>query len=343
MGKLLYYDGSIAVCDFEVGERSDEKAVRLLLGADASAPNPEKHVRPLLECWGMPVRFSTLLLDDREKAAIFARADLRKLKSLGITIEDGSIAPVMEFVTSSTLRLVASVPQTTRQVGEVALFLQYLAKLYLLANGDRRHASMLPDIKMGTYELAFDADMPDLFFFALTNCILPVPATFDINKAEPSQKDGYTKIPVKISYKGMLRFPNDKNGLFVLPADEFELKRLAASYLLASLVNYCSTTPFDVDPETLGIMRSSRNTFASTLADFLIEGKVGACPHCGRPVFMPRKSSKPFCGQAHQTRYNEKARQMLNRGASVDEVSDAFPHIRYGTISGWLPMKGPKS
>lgn len=87
-------------------------------------------------------------------------------------------------------------------------------------------------------------------------------------------------------------------------------------------------------------MRSGRNTFASTLADLLIEGKVGACPHCGRPVFMPRKSSKPFCGQAHQTRYNEKARRMLDRGASVDEVSDAFPHIKYATISGWLPIGG---
>ena len=136
----------------------------------------------------------------------------------------------------------------------------------------------------------------------------------------------------------MLRFPDDESGLFVLPADEFGMKRLAASYLLASLVNYCSSTPFDIDPETLGLMRSSRNTFASALADLLIEGKVGACPHCGRPVFMPRKSSKPFCGQAHQTRYNEKARKMLGRGASVDEVSDAFPYIKYGTISGWLPM-----
>ena len=54
MGKLLYYDGSIAVCDFEVGEHSDEKAVRLLLGADTSAPDAEKHVKPLLECWGIP-------------------------------------------------------------------------------------------------------------------------------------------------------------------------------------------------------------------------------------------------------------------------------------------------
>lgn len=34
---------------------------------------------------------------------------------------------------------------------------------------------------------------------------------------------------------------------------------------------------------------------------------------------------------------------MLDCGAGVDEVADAFPHIRYGTISGWLPMDGPKS
>lgn len=158
----------------------------------------------------------------------------------------------MEFTSATSLRLVASVPQTTRRIGEVALFLQYLAKLHLLASGDRRHAPMLPDIKTEADALALDADMPDLFFFALTNCILLVPAAFDIDKAEPGKEDGYTRIPVKVSYEGMLRFPDDGSGLFVLPADEFEMKRLAASYLLASLVNHCSSTPFDVDPETLG-------------------------------------------------------------------------------------------
>ena len=340
MGKLRYYDGSIAVCDFEIGENDDAKAVELLLGIDADSPKMEKDIKPLLECWGIPQQFSSKLLSQAEKGLIMTRADSAKLKELGISLEDNEINPVMRFSSSTCLRLVASIPRTVSRIRDVSLFLQYLAKLHLLASGDLKQESLLPDARLEATTIAFDANLPDLFFFALAGCTLPVPAYFDIDAASPSDQEGYTAMPVRIGYNEMLRFPGEEDGLFVLPSDDFQLKRLVAAYLLSSLVNYCSTMPFGVNPSTLELMRNESSTFASALADFAIERKIGSCPLCGRPVFMPRKTSKPFCRQSHQTRYNEKARKMLGKGASVDEVSDAFPYIRYGTISGWLPIGG---
>jgi len=344
MGKLLYNDGILAVCDFEIGENDDEKAVRLLIGIDESSPDMEKHVKPLLECWDIPVLLIDLPFSDKEKASILARASAKRLKSLGVTVEGGSISPMVQFPTSTTLRLVTSVPHTVSRIRDVAKLLQFLARLYLLADGDTRHAEMLPNAKIESDALELDVELPDLLFIALTGCVLPTPASFDVDGAEPGDHEGFTLVGTKIPYDRMHRYPADgENDLFILPADALELKRMVAVYLLSSFVNYCSAAPFSVDLESLRLVRSNSSTFASTLADFAIAGKIGACPYCGRPVFMSRKTSKPFCRQSHQTRYNESARQMLNRGADVDEVADAFPHIRYGTISGWLPMGGPKS
>lgn len=340
MGKLRYYDGSIAVCDFEVGENDDAKAVELLLKTDVDSPKMGESMKSLLECWGIPQKFSSELLSKAERDLILARADSAKLKELGVSIEHSEINPVTQFFSSTGFRLVASVPQTISRIKGVSLFLQYLARLHLLANGDRKQELLLPNPRLEATTLVFNANLPDLFYFALAGCTLPVPAYFDLDEASPSKQEGCTAIPVRIGYNEMLRFPGEENDLFVLPSDDFQLKRLAAAYLLSSLVNYCSAMPFGINPATLELMRNENSTFASALADFAIEGKIGSCPLCGRPVFMPRKTSKPFCRQSHQTRYNEKARKMLDKGASVDEVSDAFPHIRYGTISGWLPIGG---
>ena len=229
MGKLRYYDGSIAVCDFEVGENDDAKAVELLLGIDVDAPKMGKVMKPLLECWGIPQQFSSIMLSKAEKDVVLARADSAQLNELGISIEGDVVDPVLQFVSSTCLRLVASVPRTVSRIKDVSLFLQYLAKLHLLASGDRKQDSLLPDINLETTALAFSANLPDLFFFALAGCTLPVPAYFDLDAALPSDQEGYTAMPVRIGYSEMLRFPGEEGDPFTLPSDGFRLKCIAAT------------------------------------------------------------------------------------------------------------------
>lgn len=352
MGTLRYFDGALAVCDFEIEQRADERTIKLLLEVDSENPDIEKHVKPLLECWNVPRWIAYGLLSDVERAVIREKIDVAALEGLGFKVDGDNITHPLEFMPNESVRMLVSVPQAVKRIRGLATYLQYLAKLYLLANGDARSASVLPDIKRGEYALEFDAVIPREFVHTIGTTIeLPTPARFsNLDFVDFGNDESWLSVSVSIHYADIMRFPHTGNefegaaselsGTYLLPEGEFELKCLAASFMLSGLINYQTATPFRTDPGTLAIKRNDSESFASVLADLMIAGKVSACPWCGRPVLLPRKSSKPFCRQSHQTRYSEKARAMLNDGASVDEVSEAFPHIQKATIRGWLPMEG---
>lgn len=70
--------------------------------------------------------------------------------------------------------------------------------------------------------------------------------------------------------------------------------------------------------------------------DAIVEGRVTACPVCGKPVYLKsRKNASPFCKPAHNTTYERRARRYLKNGASVYAVEDAFPHVDKETIEAW--------
>ena len=361
MGKLVYYDGALAVCDFKVGESGPEKAIRLLLGVDLEAQDLKDQLKPLLECWGIPDKVSPLLLTAFEQAEIAERADLGKLHALGvdvaglhdevITIKHPvmgevsycpmQITPALFFVNDeTTVRLVASVAQSAKRIRKLAYYVQYLAKLHLLANGDERFSETLPDIDTKAFYLEFRATVPGMFLDSRIDGNIGDCIRFVNGSVEYDGESERGEITARIQYTSILRDPYGADGMSPLPESGFELKRVVASFLLASILNHGSALPFSVDLETLALQHGKRNTVVNALADSMIAGKIDACPWCGRPVYMPRRNSKIFCRQSHQTRYSEKARAMLDGGASVDDVAAAFPHIQPGTISGWLPIGG---
>ena len=359
MGKLVYYDGALAVCDFEVGESGPEKAIRLLLGVDLEAQDLKDQLKPLLECWGVPNKVSPLLLSAFEQAEIAERADLGKLHALGVDVaglhgevitithpvmgemsySPARIAPTLFFVDDETrVRLVASVAQSALRIRKLAYYVQYLAKLHLLANGDERFSEILPDISTKAFYLEFRATVPGMFLDSRIDGNIGDFVHFVNDSVEYDRKSEWGTITARIDYVEIRRGPLE--GMTPLPENGFELKRVVASFLLASILNHGSALSFSVDLETLALQHGKQNTVVNALADSIIAGKIDACPWCGRPVYMPRRNSKIFCRQSHQTRYSEKARAMLDGGASVDDVAAAFPHIQPGTISGWLPIGG---
>ncbi|MBQ9002257.1 MAG: hypothetical protein IJ087_10430, partial [Eggerthellaceae bacterium] len=125
------------------------------------------------------------------------------------------------------------------------------------------------------------------------------------------------------------------DGSCLFGEGEFGIRRIVAAELLEALLNYTSALPFTMEEDAPMIKRDDSKVYTSALADLMIEGKVGACPWCGRPMLLLRKTSKPFCRQSHQTRYNEKARKMLVDGASVNDVIASFEHIQPATIRNW--------
>lgn len=352
MGKLLYFDGLIAICEFNIEQRADERTIKLLLEVDSENPDVEKHVKPLLECWNVAHFLSYSLLSDADKADIVSNADVDALQQLGFEIDGGFIRHKSEFMPSISLevRMLISVSQAVERIRGLATYLQYLAKLHLLSKGNAEFESILPDIQQGEHGLEFKATLPAAFLYNIIRFTLATTAVFDADKAESFGNNYWFSVPVTLPYVDMLRFPrsdieasdaySDDMNTPTLPNDAFELKRIAASFLLTSLINYQSAHPFSTDYETLALKRSDSDSFASTLADLMIDGKIRSCPHCSRPILVKRDKGMMYCSASCRTLYNRKAKEMCGGGASVDEVHASFPAIPKETIRGWLPMEG---
>lgn len=344
MGKLLYYDGATAVCDFEENEiGTREKAVKLLLEVDADNPNTEKHVKPLLECWGIG-NYSgaglTVGLTKEQKADIEKLADKKALAKLGYVVKGCAITPA-DFKTFPPLRIQSNVSETVKRIRNFADYLQYLAKLYLLANGDERMAPMIPDMTRTQHSMQLVITLPWAFRYSFETQRLKTKARFDAKHMQTVEDSRLFSVPVEIFDIDVFRSPyHSKGSVWKMPEDDFGVKKVIASALLSSLINYQASMPYTNDPETLALERSSGDTLANTLAENMLAGKIRACPHCGRPMLVKREKGMQYCSASCRTLYNRKAKEMCSNGASVDEVHTSFPAIPKETIRGWLPMEG---
>ena len=117
--------------------------------------------------------------------------------------------------------------------------------------------------------------------------------------------------------------------------DPFIRKRALAAGLLETIAASFMADSYTTNRKTLMLERNTERNIVSVFLEYIADGKVTACPVCGRPVLMPRKSSSPFCTKQHQVRYHERAHKMLDGGSSEDDVAKAFPHIKRETITGW--------
>lgn len=328
MSKVLYNDGRLAVVDYENDDSVvDERLIKTLLQVDEG--NVGKLTRKML---GYRLFASSWYMTSDDVAwqnYALSRADLPALERLGFDVSNGYLdMPAPDLMRCYPI----AIPRTERRVLGLAECVQYLGRLHLLSKGDERHADMLPEVSdyMG-YMFTFDVVLPRGFRLGITQSVLQTCARFNSRSIATIEKGRSFSVHVDVEYLNVgFHSPAD------MPKDEIGMKSVAAAALLSSLVNYQATAlPFVTDKRTLELRRSDESSIAATMADLIIAGKIGACPHCGRPVLMPRKSSKPFCKPAHQTRYSEKARKMLDSGASVDEVASAYPHIQRETIANW--------
>lgn len=334
ISELLYFDGEVAIYDYalELFERSNE-ALKLLLDVDTDKPDIKRHIVPLIPFLGGLARDWSV---DTRDARYADSADIETLNALGFKVENGIISPI-DFRTLKDLRFITTLSRAQERAVTTAEYLQYLSKLYLLANGDRRQSSLIPDVKHDYDGLgvAFDMTLPWGFRYRLENTKFNTAANFETDGIRTIEERRSFSIPVKISYADIGKNPFASRDSFMhWFDDDFEEKKAIASILLASLLNYMSTMPFLVD-ESYSLMRRDDDSWAGTLADCMIQKKIIACPQCGRPVYKPRENSKPFCKQGHQTRYHEAAKRMLYKGESVESVFKKFPSIHRETIETW--------
>lgn len=368
MQRLLYYDGHIAISDESMSDESEwrkeeEQALRLLLSIDENRLDEEKHLKPLLPFFGTSEGFG---FSSEHIQVSSGNVNADALQQLGYAIEDGCIR-VLDNGNLLTRRL-SDVSKSRERILDYAGYLQYLAKLYLLSEGEKRHSGLLPDMVFDLLSkhksISATIKIPKEFRYSLEIARLDTPVTFDIANAEETEDANNISIPVTIDrdrlyvsinyfdkisayYDAYIDFTtkyDDDPSVEEPPAprlDGFESKRLVASGLLVSLICYQTSLPYTLSwEEHPRLILNQSDTWASTLANYMIGGKIRACPNCGRPVLCPKKSSMPYCTKSCSTLYNRKAQKMLKGGAFVDEVAEAFPHINRKTIENWSRPEG---
>lgn len=215
---------------------------------------------------------------------------------------------------------------------------QFMTRLHLLAIGDERQDILLPEPEQeGPFKqiLTLPVALPvGLYQFITLWSRYDVPATFDsyIIETDTGNPDTarFVTVTAAVDCCKVLK-SSDISAI----AEPFYRKRLAAAALLETLGAICSKPDYLANPETLAIQRCSGNNIVSDLMEYIADGKLIACPVCGCPVLLPRKTSTPFCMKQHQVRYHERAQRMLKKGASVDDVASAFPYIARETINSW--------
>ncbi len=340
MGRLLYNDGVTAVCRFDETEPIPPETIKMLLAIDTSKQIPDGCLPTLLECFitAMPCRLPSQISKE-EKQAFSDAADIARLRELGFTIEGGYLEA---FVTKEML-FAYSIERTRENSLYVAEYIQYLAKLYLLSGGDARHSELFPTTPtLADDAIRVDAVLPIRLMRRLQEVTINAPAIFEVEHAAVSPDGRTFAVPVKIPFVKVGRYPFFPSDSYMhLRSDEFEWKRIAAAAILPSLLNRMTAEQYALDPETHKLLHGDANALVNMLAEYIIDGRIRACPHCGRPVLMLRDSSKPFCGKSCQQRYREDAQRMRASGASVDDVSTAYPCINRKTIECWPePKKG---
>ena len=338
MGELRYYDGSIAVCEFEHEEFKSETAredtVKLLL---SYAANPsEKTFLKLLTYPGIPWRVLAVDIVPNN------RTDWDALERLGVRMSNSESLRDGAFILDyddgfCTNKLCCSVDVARSRVEQLSADMALLGKLFLLAKGHERHGDVLHSVKVNESKgaVSVSVDMPSKSKGTATKEF-----TFSFDDLGCIGVKGSNRLTIIVhddSLSDRIYTPRPRKAAGYFPDSELEQKVVLAGRVLVKLLNqrsgerYCWT-------ESDGLIDSSNDSFSDAMASAIRGGKIQACPWCGCPVLMPRKSSKPFSKQSHQTRYSEKAHALLNSGASVDEVSEEFPFIQRATIRNWLPM-----
>lgn len=338
MGEVLYNDGKTAVYDYEWGESVPDESIKTLLSINPNAPIPEKSIEQLIACFAIHNLINLHEMSDADKQDMANAADTAALDMLGFWTV-GRLVEKPAFSYGDNLsrgRVACSVDGVRKSASLVADGFQYLAKLHLLSNGDFRHEDVAPTTtSIKGMALRLDTVMPNYFMQAILETRLNTPARFDAASVADYGDGRSFVVAVEVPFNNVGKYPFPHlEEKYRLANDEREWKAVAVAAIVPSLLSYMTANAYGIEVGTLTLRRNS-NTLVDMFADSLMAGKVRACPRCGRPVLMPRESSKPFCSANCQQRYREHALKMFERGAAEQDVIAAFPCISAKTISNW--------
>lgn len=329
---LLYCDSEFAIIE-EKG-LPFETVVKILIRINVENPNFKRDIKPLLGCCPL-----VAFVSNWEGMPLSGESpnnrNYKRLGELGyeiVAFDGHDYVRSVEYMEGQTI---VSVAEAVESIVTYADMLQYLAKLHLLASGDRRMETLLDSIsydkKLRIMSLA--VVLPIEFKRVLLSSNLPTPACFDASTIKDVELGRSFSVDAKVLDAALGYYPSVHRAHHVRDGGFLE-KRLFAASLLSSLLCYRASIKFEIDADSYMLKRSGEG-YVSFLGDAIIEGKVTACPHCGRPIYKPRASSMNYCSDSCRTLYNRAAHNLFNSGANIDEVKERFPFVNIKTIESW--------
>lgn len=216
---------------------------------------------------------------------------------------------------------------------------QFLAKLHLVAIGNMRQSHVIENLSRSSPRqiIQAEANMPvglAMLMSEWSRRNTPASFVFRWDEIDMPNPDAARFVSASVSVDACKVIGAANIALL---DDERYTKRVAAAGMLETLAITCSAPDYKTNPGTLAIQRKDGSNLVSAFVDGILDGKVSACPACGRVVYKPRATSTPYCSPGCKTAFNNKAHDMYLGGASVDEVYEAFNrHIGKSTISKWL-------
>lgn len=227
--------------------------------------------------------------------------------------------------------------QNNGKAMELSEAAHYLAGLYLYAHGDERFGDVLDSLKVETTYGTTADGFTESNEYACASSTVPrffndylMIRSNELSHGLEIESDGNV---VMVSVRVWSRFYPYADLLN--KADAVKIACFAIFQGLSMVVE--PVARYQMNQRSMEWEHCDNRAPIILVMDAIVEGRVTACPVCGKPVYLKnRKNASPFCKPAHNTTYERRARRYLENGASVDEVKGAFPHVDKETIRTWL-------
>lgn len=201
---------------------------------------------------------------------------------------------------------------------------RYLAGLYLYAHGDERFGGVLDSITVNN--------------FTCVSAVSTVPRFFHpyLELRENELSHGLHVERLKDDVTVSVNVPE-----IVYPYADLSKKSDAVIVACFAIFQGLSmvvepVARYQMNQQSMAWERCDNRAPIVLVMDAIVDGRVAACPVCGKPVYLKsRKNPSPFCGTAHSNTYHRRAKRLLESGASVAQVRDDFPYVGIATIDGW--------
>ena len=220
---------------------------------------------------------------------------------------------------------------------------RWLAICHLLAKGCKGYSDFIEvELENGDWFIYFEA--PGAILGVLTSTRLLLQRLSNINIGIGDYEDKYEGTPLKAKLNGIACDFNEKQ----FENDSFYRKRVAAASLLETFAKgfVANMTDYRINKETFNLEKTpTQARILGQVIDYAIIGdRFNQCPACSGLVFMPRKTSTPFCSPACQTSYyrnaQAKALDMAHEGKNADDIVSQFPYVKPKTVMSWLKRIG---